>query len=114
RIGGMVETELFPGARYDKVAEAFGCHSALVTSLDELQPALQAAVDSGLPALIQVMIEPGANLAPPGLMDFGNLVYRGTDREEQSHGTPCRPGHRRRPANRHRRRHCPAPRLRRL
>ena len=24
-------------------------------------------------------IEPGANLAPPGLMDFGNLVYRGTD-----------------------------------
>lgn len=79
RMGSMVETELFPGARYDKVAEAFGCFGALVTSLDELGPALQAAADSGLPALIQVMIEPGANLAPPGLMDFGNLVYRGTD-----------------------------------
>jgi acetolactate synthase I/II/III large subunit len=79
RIGGMVETELFPGARYDKVAEAFGCYGALVTSLDELKPALRAAADSGLPALVQVMVEPGANLAPPGLMDFGNMVYRGTD-----------------------------------
>jgi acetolactate synthase-1/2/3 large subunit len=79
RMGGMVETELYPGARYDRVAEAFGCFGALVASLDDLQPALQAATDSGLPALIQVMIEPGANLAPPGLMDFGNLVYRGTD-----------------------------------
>jgi acetolactate synthase-1/2/3 large subunit len=79
RLGGMIETELFPGARYDRVAEAFGCHGALVSSLEELQPALQGAADSGLPALIQVMVEPGANLAPPGLMAFGNLVYRGTD-----------------------------------
>jgi acetolactate synthase I/II/III large subunit len=79
RIGGMVETELYPGARYDQVAQAFGCFGALVTSLDELKPALAAAQDSGLPALVQVAIEPGANLAPPGLMDFGNLVYRGTD-----------------------------------
>jgi acetolactate synthase I/II/III large subunit len=54
RIGGMVETELYPGARYDQVAEAFGCYGTLVTSLDELKPALQAAADSGLPALVQV------------------------------------------------------------
>jgi NAD(P)-dependent dehydrogenase (short-subunit alcohol dehydrogenase family) len=34
------------------------------------------------------MIEPGANLAPPGLMDFGNLVYRGRTEKEHHRGTP--------------------------
>lgn len=79
QIGGMVETELHPGVRYDQVAQALGCYGEKVEALEEFAPALERASESGIPALIQVMVEPSANLAPPGLMEFGNMVYRATD-----------------------------------
>jgi acetolactate synthase-1/2/3 large subunit len=79
QIGGMVETELVPEVRYDKVAEAFDCHGVKVDEIDQLQPALKRAADSGKPALIQVMVDQMANLAPPGLLEFGSMVYRGED-----------------------------------
>ena len=31
------------------------------------------------PTLIQVMVDPEINMAPPGLLEFGSLVYRATD-----------------------------------
>lgn len=79
QLEGLVETELSAETRYDKVAEAFGCYGEKVEVSDELQPALQRAVDSGKPALIQVMVDQTANLAPPGLLAFGSMVYRGED-----------------------------------
>ncbi len=79
QIVDMVETELHAGVRYDRVAEAFGCFGEKVDTLEELTPALERATASGKPALIQVMVEPAANLAPPGLLEFGNMVYRATD-----------------------------------
>jgi acetolactate synthase-1/2/3 large subunit len=79
QIGGMVETELHPGVRYDLVAQALGCFGEKVDTLEELGPALERASASGQPALIQVMVQPAANLAPPGLMEFGSMVYRATD-----------------------------------
>jgi hypothetical protein len=34
---------------------------------------------SGKPALLQVMVDPMNNLAPPGLLTFGSMVYRSDD-----------------------------------
>jgi acetolactate synthase-1/2/3 large subunit len=79
QIGEMVEVDLYPGTRYDQVAEAFGCHGELVENLEDLPPALQRAVDSGKPALIQVMVDPMNNLAPPGILVFSSMVYRAED-----------------------------------
>jgi acetolactate synthase-1/2/3 large subunit len=79
QIGGLVECDLYPETRYDQVAEAFGCHGELVHELGQLRPALERATESGKPALIQVMVDPMNNLAPPGLLVFGSMVYRSED-----------------------------------
>ncbi len=42
--------------RYDKVVEALGGHGEHVTEPDQLRPALERAVESGLPSLINVEI----------------------------------------------------------
>jgi acetolactate synthase-1/2/3 large subunit len=76
QIGGLVECDLYPETRYDLVAQAFGCHGEKVDELSELRPALERAAGSGKPALLQVMVDPMNNLAPPGLLTFGSMVYR--------------------------------------
>ncbi len=53
-------------ARYDKLAEALGCFGAYVQKHDELTPALKAAVESNLPAVLHVVIDAEANVNPPG------------------------------------------------
>jgi acetolactate synthase-1/2/3 large subunit len=79
QIGGLVECELYAETRYDRVADALGCHGELVEELDQLRPALERAAGSGKPALVQVMVDPMNNLAPPGLLVFGSMVYRAED-----------------------------------
>jgi acetolactate synthase I/II/III large subunit len=79
QIGGLVECDFYGETRYDRVAEAFGCHGERVDDLDQLRPALERAQGSGKPALIQVMVDPMDNLAPPGLLVFGSMVYRAED-----------------------------------
>ncbi len=69
-IRGFVETEFYPETRYDVVAQGFGCHGEMVTRLEDLRPALERARASGKPALIQVMVDPMANMAPPGIRIF--------------------------------------------
>ena len=78
-LEGMVATELNPAVRYDKVAEALGCHGETVESQEELLPALERSAESGKPALIQAMVDPTVNMAPPGLVEFGSMVYRAED-----------------------------------
>ncbi len=78
QVGAMIETEHHP-TRYDLIAQAFGCHGELVTEIDQIVPALERAQASGLPALIQVMVDKVANLAPPGALVFGSMVYRASD-----------------------------------
>jgi len=56
--GYSVAAELAPETRYDKVAEALGCHAELVREPDELQPALERAFESGRPALVNVLTDP--------------------------------------------------------
>ncbi len=79
QVGAFVETEIYADTRYDHVAEAFGWHSEFVTELDQLLPALERSRDSGQPSLIQVMVDHTANLAPPGALAFGSMVYRAED-----------------------------------
>ena len=59
--GADVATTVFvPGARYDKMMEAFGGAGACVTTPDELKRAVDAAMDSGKPTLINAVIDPAA------------------------------------------------------
>jgi acetolactate synthase-1/2/3 large subunit len=43
--------------RYDKIAQALGCHGEFVTRANDLPAALDRAVRSGKPACVNVMIE---------------------------------------------------------
>lgn len=76
QIGGLVACDFYPESRYDLVAEAFGCHGEKVEDLAQLRPALERGAASGKPALIQVMVDPMSNLAPPGILVFSSMVYR--------------------------------------
>lgn len=46
--------------RYDKMMEAFGGHGEYVEKADDLAPALERAFASGRPALLNVVVDPGA------------------------------------------------------
>ena len=53
-------TAFVKGARYDKMIEAFGGVGVNATSPDELKRAVNAAMDSGKPTLINAVIDPAA------------------------------------------------------
>jgi acetolactate synthase-1/2/3 large subunit len=56
--GYSVAAELRPQTRYDQIAEALGCHGELVSTPAELRPALDRALESGRPALVNVLTDP--------------------------------------------------------
>jgi acetolactate synthase-1/2/3 large subunit len=58
-----IGTDLLP-TRYDDVARGFGGHGELVTDPGHLLKAAKRAIDSGLPAVLNVMIE---GLAAPSV-----------------------------------------------
>ena len=59
--GSDPATTLFVrGSRYDKMIEGFGGVGVNVTSPDELKRAVNAAMDSGKPTLINAVIDPAA------------------------------------------------------
>src|ERR1700756_3584993 len=51
-------TVFVKGSRYDKIAEAFGGVGVQATTPDELKRAVDAAMDSGKPTLINAVIDP--------------------------------------------------------
>src|ERR1700726_3981770 len=53
-------TVFVKGARYDKIIEAFGGVGVHVTTPDELKRAVNEAMDSGKPTLINAVIDPAA------------------------------------------------------
>jgi oxalyl-CoA decarboxylase len=53
-------TVFVKGSRYDKMMEAFGGVGVNATSPDELKRAVNEAMDSGKPTLINAVIDPGA------------------------------------------------------
>jgi 2-hydroxyacyl-CoA lyase 1 len=60
-----------PSARYERVIEAFGGQGWFVEQPDDLRPALNAALASGKPAVVNVMINPSAQRKP---QQFGWLT----------------------------------------
>ena len=53
---GTAENTLLNFSRYDKVVEALGGHGEFVENPDDLRPALERAIASGKPALVNVII----------------------------------------------------------
>jgi oxalyl-CoA decarboxylase len=58
--GDPATTVFVKGSRYDKMIEAFGGVGVNATSPDELKRAVNAAMDSGKPTLINAVIDPAA------------------------------------------------------
>ena len=56
---GEVATALAP-SRYDRLCEVFGGHGEHVVRPEEIAPALERAFASGLPAIVNVMLDPDA------------------------------------------------------
>jgi len=56
--GYSVAAELRPETRYDQVVEALGGHGELVSSPDQLRPALERALSADRPALVNVLTDP--------------------------------------------------------
>jgi acetolactate synthase I/II/III large subunit len=56
--GYDVVAELRPGTRYDQVVAALGGHGELVTDPEEIGPAIDRALASGVPALVNVLTDP--------------------------------------------------------
>ncbi len=52
--------------RYDQVAIAMGCHGEYVSKGSEIKSALQRSQSSGKPAVIHAVVDPVANVDPPG------------------------------------------------
>ncbi len=62
--------EFAPGVRYDLMAQAMGCFGVKVDTIDELAPAMQAAAQSGKPAMIHVTVDAAVNADPIGFKEF--------------------------------------------
>ncbi|UCG82302.1 MAG: thiamine pyrophosphate-binding protein [Dehalococcoidia bacterium] len=70
----------FCDTRYDQLAEALGCYGERVTDPAQIRPALQRAVDSGLPAVLDVMVDVEVHMAPPDLAFLlGDVWMEGCD-----------------------------------
>ncbi|MDQ1247973.1 MAG: acetolactate synthase large subunit, partial [Actinomycetota bacterium] len=59
--------------RYDLMAQSMGAYGARVSSPDELRPALQAALDSGRPAVIHIDVDRTAHKFAPSLLTFKEM-----------------------------------------
>jgi acetolactate synthase-1/2/3 large subunit len=69
----------FTDVRYDKLAEAMGCYGERITEPSQIRPALQRAVDSGLPAVLDVMVNVDVHVVPPDLVMLDSVWMEGCD-----------------------------------
>ncbi len=69
----------FTDARYDKLAEALGCYGERVTEPAQIRPALERAVDSGLPAVLDVIVDIDVHMVPPDLVMLDSVWMEGCD-----------------------------------
>ncbi len=64
-LGDPVPPHVYtPGARYDRVIEAFGGKGYFATTPEELRQSLKEAVESPLPTIVNVLIDPKATRKP--------------------------------------------------
>ncbi len=69
----------FSDAHYDKLAQALGCHGERVTEPDQIRKALQRATDSGLPAVLDVIVDQEVHLLPPDGVILDSIWMEGCD-----------------------------------
>jgi acetolactate synthase-1/2/3 large subunit len=67
----------FVDVRYDRMAGAAGWYGERVERPEEIAPALRRAVDSGKPALVDVIVDAEVNLAPPDLPAVLGIWFEG-------------------------------------
>jgi acetolactate synthase-1/2/3 large subunit len=67
----------FSDVRYDKMAEAAGWYGERVQDPKDLTAALKRAVDSGKPALLDVIVDGQANFNPPDLATANAVWFEG-------------------------------------
>ncbi len=73
----------FLDARYDRIAEAMGCYGERVEEPDEIESALQRAVASGKPAVIDVIIDGSVHLDPPDFTTVAAIWLEGCEMPEE-------------------------------
>jgi acetolactate synthase-1/2/3 large subunit len=66
-------------ARYDKLAESLGCYGERVTKPAQIKPALKRAVNSGLPAVLDVVVDAEVHTVPPDLVVLDGVWMEGCD-----------------------------------
>jgi acetolactate synthase-1/2/3 large subunit len=59
QFGTATRSTALAVSRYDKIAEAFGGHAEHVEDSAALGPAIRRAIDSGVPAVVNVITQPG-------------------------------------------------------
>ncbi|HIP87482.1 MAG TPA: thiamine pyrophosphate-binding protein [Anaerolineales bacterium] len=69
----------FEDVRYDQVAKAMGCWGERVEDPAEITPALERAVSSGKPAVLDVIVDPWVHLTPPDLENLDAVWMEGCD-----------------------------------
>jgi len=69
----------FSDARYDKLAESLGCYGERVTKPTQIKPALKRAVNSGLPAVLDVIVDVEVHLEPPDGALIDSIWMEGCD-----------------------------------
>jgi acetolactate synthase-1/2/3 large subunit len=69
----------FTDVRLDRIAEAMGCLGIRVEEPSGIRPALEQAVSSGRPAVIDVLIDCEANLVPPTLGLISSVWLKGCE-----------------------------------
>lgn len=85
--GRFVGVDLYD-VRWDLVARAMDCYGERINDPKEIRPALQRAIDSGLPAVLDILVDREANLTPP---DFDTVAAIWLDGVEMPEGKKPRP-----------------------
>jgi acetolactate synthase-1/2/3 large subunit len=78
-FGGRYIGVDFTDARYDLVAQAMGCYGERVEEPGEIRPALERAVKSGRPSVVDVIVDQEANLLPPNLETVQSIWLEGIE-----------------------------------
>lgn len=73
----------FSDTRYHKVAEAMGCYGERVEKPSEITPALQRCIDSGKPAVLDVIIDGTIHLEPPDFATVAAIWLEGCTMPEE-------------------------------
>ena len=69
----------FNDVRYDEVARAMGCYGERVEDPKAITPAVERAIKSGKPAVIDVLVDRWANLTPPDLENLDAVWMEGCE-----------------------------------